>query len=290
MVEYRSPKPWVACSSRVTPARFEKALKLESFRALFNIYIYMTCHINFDIIINTLKMEVLVLSSLFNINYNIGFIGSGNMGGAIINGIVKNNLVAPEKIYISEPNEKTRNKLVKETGCSVSSNNIELIKTADIIIVAVKPNVLSTVLEEIKDSAGKDKLIISIVAGKSIGFFKSYLGDDAKVVRTMPNTPAMVSEGMTIIAYGDKVDEEDKARVAEIFKCVGEIEIFPEKLMNEVIALTSSSPAYIFQMIEAMADAAVFSGIPRDVSYKLAAQAVMGSAKMVLETGRHPEN
>jgi len=233
-------------------------------------------------------MEVLYLSGLFRISKKIGFIGSGNMGGAIIHGIIKSGVAAPGNIFVSDPNTETRSRIANETKCQLAADNRELVNNSDVVIFAVKPNILPYVLEEIRDAVRKDQLLISIVAGKSIGFYKSYLGEDKKIVRTMPNTPAMVSEGMTIICYDSNINEDDKGIVEEIFNCVGKVEVFPEKLMNEVIALTSSSPAYVYIMIEAMADAAVYSGIPRDVSYRLAAQAVAGAARMVLETGKHP--
>lgn len=225
-----------------------------------------------------------------NINFKdikIGFIGSGNMGGAIIKGVISNSLFEATNVLVSDPNDANRNALISETGCVGVSSNIDLLNQSNVVVVAVKPNVLPYVLEEIKVHVDQ-QLIISIVAGVSIERYKNVLGDSAKIVRTLPNTPLLVNEGMTIISYDGNIVDEDKQIVEKIFSCVGEIEIFSEKLMNEVIALTSSSPAYIFQMIEAMADGAVLSGIPRNTAYKLAAQSIMGSAKLVLETGKHP--
>ena len=114
------------------------------------------------------------------------------------------------------------------------------------------------------------------------------LGNESKVIRTMPNTPALVGEGITLISHDENIDKEDLETVKSLFNCVGKTEILDERLMCEVTALTSSSPAYVYMFIEAMADAAVLSGLPRNLSYKLAAQAMLGSAKMVLETGKHP--
>ncbi|HPD01708.1 MAG TPA: pyrroline-5-carboxylate reductase, partial [Acetivibrio sp.] len=131
------------------------------------------------------------------------------------------------------------------------------------------------------------KILVSVAVGIPIKFYQGIVGADKRIVRTMPNTPALVGEGMTLMCWENVSDDEGKT-VREIFECFGKVEYLDEKLMSEVTALTSSSPAYVFMFIEAMADAAVLSGIPRNLAYKLAAQAVLGSAKMVLETGKHP--
>jgi len=220
-------------------------------------------------------------------NLKLGFIGAGNMAKAILEGLINNNVYMPDHINISDIDRVNSGKYAEKTGVNFCENNNSLVGNSDIIILAVKPNILPTVLEEIK-TAAKDKLFISIVAGASISKISDILGKDCKIVRTMPNTPAMVSEGMTIISYGDLVKENDKTATERIFESIGRIEIMDERYLNSVIALTSSSPAYFFIMLEAMADAAVHAGIPRNISYKLAAQSMLGSAKMVLESGKHP--
>jgi len=217
----------------------------------------------------------------------IGFIGAGNMGKAIISGILDSNLTKADKIYAADIFIEGLEKYAQSTGINVCMSNTDLVREADIIILSVKPNILSDVLNEIKDNVGK-KLIISIVAGASVKKIKDILGSDSRVVRTMPNTPALVSEGMTAICYDDKVTEDNKQAAESIFQSIGKVEIMDEKYLNSVIALSSSSPAYFFMMIEAMADAAVLAGMTRNISYKMAAQTMLGSAKMVLETGKHP--
>ena len=219
--------------------------------------------------------------------YKLGFIGAGNMGGAIIKGLISTGVLSSEDIMVNDANKESLANFCKETNTKMAESNSDLVLKTEAVVIAVKPVVLDNVLKEIAPVINEN-LVISIVAGAKIETFRNKLGNKARIVRTMPNTPAMVLEGMTILCYDELCTEEDKDFAEKIFKSVGRIEIFEEKYMNEVIALTSSSPAYVFMMIEAMGDAAVLSGIPRNKAYSLAAQAIMGSAKMVLETGKHP--
>lgn len=220
----------------------------------------------------------------------VGFIGVGNMGGALLESMAKGD----ESIrFIANDLNKTRlEQLKKNYGIRVADDVNKVVSLSDYIILAVKPQHCDSVLDSIKgvfDSmVSRKKILISIVAGLPISYFKSILGPDAKIIRTMPNTPAMVGEGMTILCYDDLITDEEKEFVKKLFSYAGLVEELNENLMNQVIALTGSSPAYVFMLIEAMADAAVQSGIPRNLSYRLAAQTVLGSAKMVLETGKHP--
>lgn len=218
---------------------------------------------------------------------NIGFIGTGNMARAIIDGVLDKGAIAKVRIGASDVHTKALEQYGEQTGIQVFASNPELAQWADIIVLSVKPNVLEIPLREIRDFA-KGKLILSIVAGASIEKIRSLLGEECRIVRTMPNTPAMVSEGMTILSYDGSVTEEDKACAESLFQYVGRIQVLSQQDMNAVIGLTSSSPAYFFVMLEAMADAAVLAGLPRQVSYEMAAQAMLGSAKMLLETGKHP--
>ena len=216
----------------------------------------------------------------------IGFIGGGNMAGAIANGVIKSGICKKSDMVICDINRESLKKYDKEV--LTSTNNKDALK-CDYIILAVKPFILSKVLEEIKTEDIKNKVFISIVAGISVSEMKSVLGEKAKIVRVMPNTPAQVGEGMTVIAQPDKeVTQEELTQVEGIFNAVGKTEIMPENMINVVTGVSGSSPAYVFMLIEAMADAGVVGGIPREKAYNLAAQAVLGSAKMVLETGKHP--
>ena len=221
-------------------------------------------------------------------NRKLGFIGAGNMGSALIRGILKSGILQPDQVSVFDVQKEKLNELKMETGINILNSNAEVIANSDVIILAVKPNSIKSVLEPCKDCFDREKLLVSIAVGVPIKFYKGILGSESKVVRTMPNTPANVGEGMTLISYDNNVGEEDIRVVRSLFECVGKAEILEERLMSEVTALTSSSPAYVFMFIEAMADAAVLSGIPRGIAYRLAAQAVLGSAKMVLESGKHP--
>ncbi len=210
------------------------------------------------------------------------------MGSAMIKAVVSKKVVNPSDVLAADADGDKLRKIAAETGIQTEQRNIEVVRKSDIIILAVKPNVVGSVLEECKSDFGGGKILVSFAVGIPIRFYKKILGDSAKIIRTMPNTPVLVGEGMTLLSCDSCVSAEELAAVRRLFDCVGKTEILDERLMNEVTALTGSSPAYVFMFIEAMADAAVMSGIPRNLAYKLAAQSVLGSAKMVLETGRHP--
>lgn len=215
-------------------------------------------------------------------------IGAGNMGGAIANGIVGSNTLSASDVTVSNPFEEQLTAFA-EKGMNTTLSNTQAVAAADVVILAVKPNVYPYVLKEISQmSQLENKVFVTIAPGISIESVKQQLGFDAKVIRVMPNTPAMVGEGMTVMCYTAPVSDEEFASVRKLFDSIGETEVLDEKLLNAVVSVSGSSPAYVYMMIEAMADAAVYDGIPRNVAYKLAAQSVLGSAKMVLETGTHP--
>lgn len=218
----------------------------------------------------------------------VGFIGVGNMGGALVKSIVKGDHEGQFSINGYDVNTDALNNLAKENPITIKTSSKGLVDDSDIIILAVKPQYAEDVLKEIKSALTPEKILVSIIVGLPIAFYKGILGQDAKVVRTMPNTPAMVGEGMTLICCDDLISCQDKQLVMKLLRFSGKVEELEERLMSEVTALTGSSPAYVFMFIEAMADAAVQSGIPRAMAYRLAAQAVLGSAKMVLDTGKHP--
>jgi pyrroline-5-carboxylate reductase len=218
----------------------------------------------------------------------LGFVGTGNMGSALIKSLVKTNFLPADKISMFDVDKNKMEQLKNETGINYFGTAKELVQWSDIIVLAVKPNILKNVLEELKPVIDGKKVIVSFAVGIPVSFYEDIIGTDKKIVRSMPNTPAMVGEGMTLICHNPNVTELEFGIVKQMFDCAGKCESLNEKLMNEVTALTGSSPAYVFMFIEAMADGAVLSGIPRDMAYRLAAQAVLGSAKMVLETGLHP--
>ncbi len=216
----------------------------------------------------------------------IGFIGGGNMAGAIVGGVVSSGLCDKKDIFVCDIDNEILKKYDKEINTSTKNEDA---LSCDYIVLAVKPFILSKVLDELSSYATKDKVFISIAAGISVAEIKGVLGNDAKVLRVMPNTPAQVGEGMTVIASPDEcVTKDELLNAICIFNAVGKTEIMPENMINVVTGVSGSSPAYVFMLIEAMADAGVLGGMPRETAYKLAAQSVLGSAKMVLETGKHP--
>lgn len=218
----------------------------------------------------------------------LGIIGAGNMASAIIGGIINNKVISANEIICSSPVEEERVRAEKSFGISSTADNKKVVADSEILLLAVKPQVVPVVVEEIKDIVKEDQLIISIVAGKSIDWYRQAFGKEIKLIRTMPNTPALVGEGMTGVSPNANVKDEDLQEALNILSSFGKAEVVPEKLMDSVVAVSGSSPAYVFIMIEAMADGAVKLGMPRAQAYKFAAQAVLGSAKMVLETGKHP--
>ncbi len=221
-------------------------------------------------------------------NKVIGFIGSGNMGQAMIGGILKAGLVKPEGIIVCDPDTKKLTALEKNLGIRTASKSVDLALQADVIVLAVKPDIYPIVMTEIKDALRPGVLIVTIAAGRSLSEVEGILGKDVKAVRTMPNTPALVNEGMTALCPNKNVTDEELDEVRAIFESFGKAEVIAEKLMDAVVGISGSSPAYVFMFIEALADAGVRGGMPRDKAYRFAAQSVLGAAKMVLETGKHP--
>ena len=221
-------------------------------------------------------------------NKNIGFIGCGNMAQAMLGGIITSKLTEAKNVIVSDPYEASLIKVKEKYGLNITQDNLEVAKNSDILVIAVKPNMYVKVIKEVKDVVSDDIVIVTIGAGISIETVEKAFGKDMKIIRTMPNTPALVGEGMSAICYNERITEEDLAPVVQIFDSFGKSEIFEEKYLDAIPAISGSSPAYVFMFIEAMADGAVLQGIPRDKAYKMAAQAVLGAAKMVLETGEHP--
>ncbi len=218
----------------------------------------------------------------------IGFIGGGNMGGAIIGGIVSSGIYKACDISVVDLFKENVEKLISKYKIKDGINNKEIAVNSDILFLAVKPNVIDEVILEVKDYISDDCIVVSIAAGKSIDSLSSFFGEKVKIVRVMPNTPALVGEGMAAICKNDNVSDDEIQKISEIFNCFGKAEVVPEKMMDIVTAVSGSSPAFVYMFIEAMADAAVLGGMPRTQAYKFAAQTVLGSAKMVLDTGMHP--
>lgn len=210
------------------------------------------------------------------------------MGTAMIGGILSAGLVSPENIMAADPSEEAREKLSARFKIKVTSDNREAADFADILILAVKPQFIYQVIPGIKSAFREDTLLISIVAGQSIEALTEAFGKPLRLIRVMPNTPALVGEAMSAFSPNENASEEDLQDAAAILSSFGKCEKVPESMMDAVTGVSGSSPAYVYLLIEAMADAAVADGMPRDKAIRFAAQAVLGSAKMVLETGKHP--
>ena len=219
---------------------------------------------------------------------NLGIIGFGNMAEAILGGILANGFIAKEDVTTSGKDEVMLAKASEKYGIGVETDNNKVVAMSDVILLSVKPQIMEEVITEIKDACAADKLVISIAAGKTKQWIEDAFGGSRKIVRCMPNTPALVGEGCTGICFSDSVNAEEKELALKMFSCVGKAQEVPEKLMDVVVGISGSSPAYVFMFIEAMADAAVEMGMPRKQAYDFAAQAVLGSAKLLLETGKHP--
>lgn len=218
----------------------------------------------------------------------IGFIGCGNMGGAMMQGILDSGKCTREEMITSDKSEAALKAKKEALGILTTTDNKEVAAFADILFLSVKPQFYESVIEEIKDTVTAEQIIVTIAPGKTLEWLGEKFEKALKIIRTMPNTPAMVKEGMMGMCPNENVTEEEVALVRDICDGFSATEVIPEHLMDVVTAVSGSSPAYVFMFIEAMADAAVAGGMPRAQAYKFAAQAVMGSAKMVLETGKHP--
>lgn len=217
----------------------------------------------------------------------IGFIGLGNMAKAIIGGMLKQNLVRPEDIIGSARTKATLEAVEKEFGIITAGDNQRVAEEADVLVLAVKPVFFPEVIGEIKGAVTEDKLIISIAAGKTIEWIKGEFGKPVKLIRCMPNTPALVGEGCTAVC-GDPAAEQDMELCMRLMGSFGKAIAIDERLMDAAGAVGGSAPAYVFMFIEALADGGVAAGMPRKQAYEFAAQAVLGSARMVLEGGLHP--
>lgn len=218
----------------------------------------------------------------------IGFIGAGNMASAILGGILKEGMCRPKEIMVSRRSREALEGLQEKFGVQITTENVQLTQWAEVLFLSVKPQMLSGVMEEIRPFLREEQLIISVAAGKSIDWLQKELGRPVRLIRSMPNTPALVGEGCTAYCGNEKVTKEDYAVAHQIFSCCGACWQVQESLMDTVGALSGSSPAYVFMFMEAMADAAVKGGMPRALAYRMAGQAVLGSAKLMLETNEHP--
>lgn len=218
----------------------------------------------------------------------LGFIGTGNMASAIMGGIIKDGLIKADEIIGADKFEPSRNKAAEQFGIQVTDDNMEVAKRAEVIFLSTAPQLYESIITEIKDEITENQIIVTIAAGKSLDWMEETFGKPVKTVRTMPNTPALVGEGMTGACPNIHMTEEETEYILKLLRGFGEAEIVRENLFDAVVSTSGSSPAMIFMIIEAMADAGVSGGLSREKAYKFATQAVIGSAKMMMETGKHP--
>lgn len=221
-------------------------------------------------------------------NLSVGFIGAGRMATALARGLIDSGRVAPERVCASDVFEPARQQFAEQTGATTVDSNEAVLQASDIVVLAVKPQQMATVLPDLRDAFHERHLVISIAAGLPISVYESWLGRERRIIRVMPNTPCLVGETAAAFATNDAATEEDAAMVQSLLSTVGVAVRVDEKLLDAVTGLSGSGPAYVYQIIEALSDGGVRVGLPRDVATRLAAQTVLGAAKMVLETGEHP--
>jgi pyrroline-5-carboxylate reductase len=218
----------------------------------------------------------------------VGFIGGGNMGEALIRGVLGASLVKPGDVAATDVRAERNDQLAKEFGITTHADNARLVREADVVILAVKPQILGAVLAEIAPAVSARHLLISIAAGVSTATIRAGLGKDARIIRVMPNTPALVLQGAAAIAKGKGIGPHDLATAEEIFGAVGRVVVLDEDLMDAVTGLSGSGPAYVAIVIESLADGGVKMGLDRATAMTLATQTVLGSARLLTETGMHP--
>lgn len=218
---------------------------------------------------------------------NIGFIGTGNMGYAMLKGAISS--ISPENVGVTDRSFDKAESIAQETGVRHFESNADCVKNCKYVVFSIKPQVYENVVDEIRKYVDDSKIIISLAPNVSIEMLNGMFGKNVRVVRLMPNTPALVGESMTGYCYDDALfNEEEKTFLADLFNSFGKAVKVSEKIMSAVVCASGSSPAYVFMFIEALADSVVKYGMSRDDAYTFVAQTVLGSAKMVLESGEHP--
>jgi pyrroline-5-carboxylate reductase len=221
-------------------------------------------------------------------SYTIGFIGAGNMAEAMIRGLTKGGHIAAERIIASGPRRERLDALAKQFAIRVTTDNREVARGSNLVVLAVKPQILDRVLREVGDQLSADTLVVSIAAGIDTAAIEEAIAPGVRVVRAMPNTPALVGAAATAIAAGKLASPSDLATARALFDAVGITVVLDEAHLDAVTGLSGSGPAYIFLILEALADAGVKVGLSRRDALRLAAQTVMGSAKLLLDTDEHP--
>jgi pyrroline-5-carboxylate reductase len=217
----------------------------------------------------------------------IAVIGAGQMAEALIGGLLACRADAAAHLFVTDPVAARRDVIKARFDVRVGEDNLEAVSWADVVLLAIKPQVFDTVLQAVAPRL-TGHLVISIAAGVPIHRIQSHIAGQVRIVRVMPNAPAVVREGVSVLAFGQGVTEADRALVLTLFQSVGRVVALDERLMDAVTGLSGSGPAFIFMAIEALADGGVKAGLSRTIAEQLAAQTVLGAARMVLETGKHP--
>ena len=218
----------------------------------------------------------------------IAFLGAGNMAEAIIKGLLRAGTALPESIIATGRRSERTEELKRAYGIRTTQDNLAAAREADIVVLSVKPQAMDKLVVQVAPALDQRKLIISVAAGVPIAALERRLGAGARIIRTMPNTPSLVGAGACALSRGEHASEEDLAVASRIFQAVGITTVVEENLLDAVTGLSGSGPAYIFLVIEALSDAGVKVGLPRYTALKLAAQTVLGSAQLLIETGAHP--
>ena len=218
----------------------------------------------------------------------IGIIGTGRIGEALIRGVIAADLCQGDRIFASDVDEERLDALHSELGINTSTDNTDTVGNAETIILAIKPQIIASVLQSVKPQIGEEHLVISVAAGVQVRAIEENLPAGARLIRVMPNIACTVGQAISAISAGTHATESDLETARTIFGSVGRVVSVPESMMDAVTGLSGSGPAFVFQMIEALADGGVHEGLPRDIALELAAQTVLGAAAMVLETGEHP--
>ncbi|MFK7819835.1 MAG: pyrroline-5-carboxylate reductase [Planctomycetaceae bacterium] len=217
----------------------------------------------------------------------VSFIGAGRMATALATGMASS-FVEADRIVASDPFEASRTAFAEASGCSAIESNDVAVANADVVVLAVKPQYLDEAAAQISDNIFSDKLVVSVIAGVKLKRLHQLFGEATRIVRVMPNTPALIGAGVSAIAGSSTVGDIDLRLVEQMMQTVGEVVFLPETQIDAVTGLSGSGPAYVYQFIEAMSDGGVLAGLPRQTATKLAAQTVLGAARMVMETGMHP--
>lgn len=218
----------------------------------------------------------------------IGFLGAGRMATALARGFLGARLVSADRLWASDVSPAAREAFTRETKANVTSSNLEVARVSSILVLAVKPDQVTDLLGEIRPAGSAGHLVLSIAAGVPLSRLEAAAWTGARVIRVMPNTPALVGASASAFALGSAATAADGELAQRLFGSVGIALEVKEKLLDAVTGLSGSGPAYVFQIIEALSDGGVAAGLPRDVATRLAAQTLLGAAKMVLETGQHP--